>query len=104
MSRSFKTEIDLSKGLIGGDEFIVEVPVEYDRYAGFAGDRTDPPEGARVEICDIVTRGGAPVSDRFYTDEELLAECMEDWIDDAIAAEEYCAEQRRDDEMMERWA
>jgi phage tail protein X len=79
--------------------------VIYTAHKGYAATLVDPSEPASIEIDSIVrTDPGDPIDfARWQYDEELLAECMEDWIDDAIAAEEYRADQRRDDEMMERF-
>lgn len=77
----------------------------YDRYAGYAGDRTDPPQDASVEIIAIErTDPGEPIDfNRWQNDESLIAECFEDWSDDQDAAAEYRAEQRADDRMMEKF-
>lgn len=101
-SRSFKTTLCWSDEHCDDNE--VSVVVSYDTYAGYEGDRIDPPEDAHVEITDIVpTLAGATIPDRFMTDDDLLAECMADWADDEIAAAEYRADQRRDDAMMDRF-
>ncbi len=86
-----------------GGECEANVRVSYAFHAGFAGDLTDPPEPASVEITKIVDASGQAVPDHFLTDDALIAECMEDWADNQAAAEEYCADQRRDDLMMERF-
>ena len=100
-SRSFKTTLCWSDEHCDVNE--VSVVVSYDTYAGYRGDRIDPPEDSHVEITGIVPGiPGTSIPDRFMTDDDLLAECMEDWTNDEIAAAEYRAEQRRDYAMMDR--
>lgn len=86
-----------------GGECEAEVTVHYDRHKGFAGDRTDPPEDASVEITAI-TGADPDVPARFYQDENLIAECLEHWAEADASAAEYRAEQRADDLMRERWS
>lgn len=86
-----------------GGECEAEAKVTYAFHRDFAGDLTDPPEPDSVEILGIIDSYGDHVPDSFLDDEDLKAECFQDWLDDQAAAEEYRAEQRRDDLMMERF-
>lgn len=84
-------------------------PVEYSATAiyayqpGFAGDRTDPPHDATVELIDIlVTMPGrdpwklGPPTLLDALDRELQAEMLAHWTDCDADARERAAEMRRD--------
>ncbi|MET0439167.1 MAG: hypothetical protein ABW043_16910 [Devosia sp.] len=93
MSRTLKTTLMWHDST--GSEVECDVVVEYDTYAGYAGDRIDPPEPAHVEICGVSPVDRTVTIPDYAIDHELLAdECMEDWHDDQIAGEEYRAEMR----------
>lgn len=80
-----------------GSEIETRVRVVYSVYKGFRGDQIDPPEPASVEIQSITSEpAGVDIPDRFFEDEELLAECMQDWIDGESDAAEWRAQCRRD--------
>lgn len=102
MTYKFKTSHIWYDGT--GSECECAVIVEYDRYIGFAGDLTDPPEPASVEFI-----GMTPVDPSYDIPESsidhavLAEECMEDWADDDARHEEYRADAARDDAMMEGW-
>lgn len=98
-SHRFKTMLSWHDG--AGNECEAEVTVHYDRHKAFAGDLTDPPEAASVEITAI-TGMHSGVPGLFYEDDSLLEACMQDWAEDIAAAAEYRADQRRDDAMLER--
>lgn len=102
-ARTFKTTILMEDARC----FECEIPVKvsYDFDPGYAGDRIDPPYGASVEITEITAYGpefsGVPIPRRYFDDESLIAECFENETDEAEAAAEYRAEQRREDSMMD---
>lgn len=85
-----------------------EVAVTYSVTPGCAETRDDPGSDATAEVSAISIGGVEQpwLTKVFAENETLLAECLADWIDrceiDRSAAEEYRAEQRRDDRMMER--
>lgn len=87
----------------GGEDREACAKVTYARHSGYRGDSINPPEDATVEIIAIErTDPGEPIDfERWQNDADLLAECMDDWSEDLIAAAEYRAEQRRDDAMMD---
>lgn len=86
-----------------GGEIETRVRVVYSYYKGFAGDCTDPPEPASVEIQSITSEpAGVDIPDSFFEDEDLLAECMQDWIASEEDAAEWRAQCRRDDLLMGR--
>ena len=86
-----------------GAEIETRVRVVYSRYKGFAGDRTDPPEDASVEIISITSEpAGVDIPAHFFEDEDLLAECLQDWAEDDVEAAEWRAQCRRDDLLMGR--
>lgn len=84
-----------------GSEVETRVRVVYSRHKGFSGDFTDPPEDASVEIVSIASEpAGVDIPAHFFESEELLAECMQDWAEDEIAADEWLAQSLRDRLMM----
>ncbi|ANI79043.1 hypothetical protein [Sphingobium sp. EP60837] len=90
----FKTAIHW---LDGEEEREAYVGVRYTGHKGFRGDHIDPPEPASVEIQEIkVLEGDSPVPDEMYYDDDLLAECLQDWAEEAIEAAEWEAQSRRD--------
>lgn len=86
-----------------GGEVETRVRVVYNRHKGFSGDQIDPPEDASVEIVSITSEpAGVDIPQHFFDDEELLAECMQDWAEDEIAADEWFTQSIRDDLLMGR--
>lgn len=81
-----------------GGECSGKLVVTYTVHKGFAGDRNDPPEPASIEF-DVSTDAPERTIDR----ELVELECWEHAASEAAAAEEYRADQRRDDLMMERF-
>ena len=81
-----------------GDDYEVEVDIDYSVYAGFAGSQYEPSEPASASILEVsIVSGGktypAPwLCDLIGEDDDILALCLED---DAERAE-YAAEQRAD--------
>lgn len=65
-----------------------------------------PAEGPECELVSI-THDGQPFKLSDAEEEALLDKayerCERDWEDDCVASEEYRAEQRADDRMMDRW-
>lgn len=103
------TERTLKTELIWHDSTGMEISctavVTYSVDPGYAGDRTDPPQDASVEIIDVsAVDPEYDIPERAIDLDCLAEECLADWREDLIAAEEYRAEQRRDDAMMERWS
>lgn len=100
MTRTFKTSLMWHDSR--GGECEAQVFVTYVGTKGFAGDRTDPPEPASVEIVKIVDANdpSAGIPERFLEDEDLIAECFEDWKAEEIEAAEW-REQSRRDQLME---
>jgi len=97
MSRgTFKTTVLLNDG-----DIEVPVRVVYSRYAGFRGSMEQPPEDASVEIVSITETDPAILLPAHYeADDNLIAECMQDWADEAEDAAEWRAQCRRDDALM----
>jgi hypothetical protein len=88
-----------------GSEVECDVLVEYDTFNGFAGDMTDPPEDARIEIVGVTAVDKSISIPAHAIDEEVLADdCMQDWRDDEIDAAEYRAEHRAEQLRDERYA
>lgn len=86
-----------------GGEVEAEVNVTYAYHPGYAGDRFNPPEDADAEIIKIVAVDGETVvPDYFSQSRELIEECLLDELECALAAEEYRAEQRREDALLGR--
>lgn len=80
-----------------GDEISADVRVIYGRDKGYRGDLTSPPEEASVWIDEILPADKSiAIPERFFEDDDLIAECMEDWADDEIAAAEWREQSRRD--------
>ncbi len=82
--------------------------VVYARHKGFAGDHTDPPEPATVELIDIIVNvpgrepfklGGPTLLDAL--NDALQADMMDDWAASEIDAAERLVESRRDELQME---
>lgn len=102
MSRGrFKTSIRWHNST--GGECEADVVVIYERHKGYAGDRIDPPEADSVEIISV--KYAAPDAEAptipasFSEDDDLIAECMEDWALDEIEAAEWRAQSRYDQSM-----
>lgn len=88
----------------GEDEIETDVRVVYSRYAGYRGSFYEPEEAASVEIISLTPSDPTiRIPDRFDTDDDLLAECMEDWRAEIDDAREWRAQERRDDLLMEKW-
>lgn len=86
-----------------GAEQEADVTVTYTVHRGFAGSYYQPPEPASVEITDILQHGFGPnVPERFFEDDDLLAECWQDYVEDQEAAAEQRAESIREERMLER--
>lgn len=79
-----------------GGECEAYVGVRYTGHKGFRGDHIDPPEPATVEIDDIKVIEGCPLPDDYEATDELIAECLADWAEEAAEAEEWRAQSRRD--------
>lgn len=87
-----------------GGEVETRARVVYSHHNGFRGSHIDPPEPASIEIQSITSEpAGIEIPDQFFEDEELLAECMQDWVEDEAEAKEWLAQSRRDDRLMERF-
>lgn len=79
-----------------GEEREALIGVRYTVHKGFRGDHIDPPEPATVEIDDVKVIEGGPLPDDWEAPDELLAECLADWAEEAIEAAEWRAQSRRD--------
>lgn len=95
---TFRTEIIIT---IAGIDHTWPATITYARYAGFAGDRTDPPDPAAVEIIDIklgwwrdLIDLPAKIVNQFCANQELHMVLMQDWEDDEINAQGARAEAR----------
>jgi hypothetical protein len=73
-----------------GEDHDVEVTVTYTYHKGYAGDRTDPPEHASVEIDTVTPDVPADVWDT------LVEECFEHYAAMADDAADYRYEMGRD--------
>lgn len=83
-----------------GMECECEVIVEYDRYAGYDGDRINPPEDSRVEIIGITpVNAEYDVPDSAIDLDAYAEDCEQHWADEIADAAEARAEARRE----ERW-
>ncbi|WP_347271878.1 hypothetical protein [Rhizorhabdus histidinilytica] len=96
MNNQFKTTLIWHDSR--GGECEAECRVTYRGIKGFAGDLTDPPEPDSIEIISIVDVANPKdaVPDHFFEQEELIAECMEDWAASEIEAAEWREQSRRD--------
>jgi hypothetical protein len=100
-TESFTTSVVFEQA---GEEIEADVLVEYQYYAGYRGDFISPPEPASVEIHAITAADRSiEVPERFYDDEDLLAECFADHFDRIEDALERRAEAARDDRIMEQF-
>lgn len=89
---------------VGDEDFEADVRVTYSRYAGYRGSYYEPPEEASAEIVEIEPADPTVrIPEHFYTDDDLLAECMADWREEIEEAREWRAQARRDDLLMERF-
>lgn len=79
-----------------GEEREAYVGVRYTGHKGFPGSYIDPPEPASVEIGDVKVLEGDPLPADWEPSDELLAECLQDWHEEAMEAAEYRAEAARD--------
>lgn len=77
-----------------GGECEAEVKVTYTAHKGYEATLVDPSEPPSVEIQSIVDSYGDSVPDHFMTDEDLMAECLQDYAEYLIEAAEYRAEMR----------
>lgn len=100
MSRFLRTDIEIGSGL---SDYEVEIEVEYTVHRGCAQTHTQPGEDDSVEILRITViddTGARHNADWLVPlmadDEELVANCEQDAIEDQWAAEEYRAESRRE--------
>lgn len=84
----------------GGEEREAYVGVRYSGHKGFPGSYIDPPEPASVEIDDVKVLEGDPLPADWEPSDDLLAECLQDWHEEAIEAAEW-REQSRRDQLME---
>jgi len=95
---------------VGDAEAEYGATVTYYRHKGYDGGRDDPSSGAYCEVegitLDFTNTLKIPLHDLIVAEvqADLQPELMETWMDDQVAAEEYRADQRRDDLMMERGA
>lgn len=93
---------------VGEAEAEYAATVTYDRLSGYDGDRFSPPEQVRCEVTgitlDFTKTRRIPLDDLIVAEmaDGLQPELMTAWADDLADAEERRAEQRRDDQMMER--
>lgn len=91
---TFTTSIVIDNEL-GENEYDVRVLYQYDK--GYAGSYYQPPEPASIEILEITPADKSiTVSDSFYEDEALIAECFADAAAEAEEAAEWRAQSRRD--------
>jgi hypothetical protein len=77
----------------------VPLAVEFGYYAGYAGDRIDPPEPAQAEIATV--KAGAVDITAILTDEqaEEIADACVEWVSaQRAAAMEARAERERNEE------
>ncbi len=101
MSRgSFATEL-LWHDSRGG-EVEASVRVLYSFTKGYPDSLEEPGEPDDVEIISITSADPTiDIPEYFFTSEELIAECFEDWRAEAEGAAEWRAQCRRDDALME---
>lgn len=102
-----RTTIQISSGHA---EYETEIEVDYTVHRGCRATYTQPGEEDTAEIASIKvlnTDGSwwaAPfLGDLLQNDDEILADCMQDWIEREIYAEEQRAEIRREDLQAEYW-
>lgn len=102
----FNADLSLT---INGATIECAAKVLFSHYAGFAGDRTDPPEAPTVELSDVVITlpGREPCKLGPSALLDALNEALQDEMFEFVEAEredaaERRAEARRDDLMMER--
>lgn len=85
-----------------GGEVEASVRVLYSFTKGYADTWEEPGAPAEVEIIKITPADTCiVVPEHFYTSEELIEECFEDWRAGEEDAREWRAQARRDDAMMD---
>ena len=85
-----------------GGEVETEVRVLYSYDKGYPQTWEEPGEPASVEIIKLTASDPSiTVPEHFYTSEELMQECFEDWQADAEDVREWLAQSRRDDALMD---
>lgn len=94
---------------IDGIEESLPVVITYTAHPFFNGRGISPDEPAHCEVQTIKGDGGTLVElidgalDRMTDTIEFQALLMQDWADDAAAAEDYRAEAIRDERMTREW-
>ena len=88
---------------IEGAQIERDCRIEYARHKGYPGDQTDPPEADSVEVTGVEIAGDdGRFHDAYWLcgvlsdDDEIQQLLLLDWTEDAIAAEEAKAEDRRE--------
>ena len=79
-----------------GDEQSACVSVEYTFHRGYPDTWEEPGCDTFVEI-NIISGMHPDVPARFYNDDDLRAECMEDYLDREESAREHAADMRAED-------
>jgi hypothetical protein len=82
----------------GGDEVEADVRVLYSFVPGYPATQEEPGVDCEVEIISITPKDPAiGVPEYFDTDEDLLNQCVSDYLDEQEYAAEWRAQCRRDD-------
>lgn len=85
-----------------GGEVETDARVLYSYSKGYPATWEDPGADAEVEIIKITASDPSiTIPESFYTDDELIAECFEDWRAEEESAAEWRAQARRDDALMD---
>lgn len=85
-----------------GGEIETDVRVLYSYSKGYPATWEEPGCDAEVEIIKLTASDPSiEVPESFYTSEELIQKCHEDWLADAEDAREWLAQSRRDDALMD---
>ena len=87
-----------------GGEVETDARVLYSHTRGTAPSFDDPGSPDEIEIITITAPDPSiTIPASFYEQQELLDECAEDWAAEQVAAQEWRAQCRRDDLLMERF-
>jgi hypothetical protein len=106
---NLRTTILVNTGALGGDEYDVPVEVQYTYRAGCSATYTKPGEADTVSLDRITiieadgSRAGADwLIGILENDDEILAQCGQDWAERQDYAAGQAADARREDAWLAR--
>ncbi len=80
---------------VGDTEMLADAIVSYSVSPGYAATWEEPGCDTSVEITGILSSN--PVPAHFIDDDDLIAECLADWLDREEAAADDAADRRREE-------